>query len=136
MYGPAYYAVESEAIQRYADTVGEDAPIHRDADAAKAAGYTDVVAPPMFAVVYCARSMEQVFNDKALALDLPRLLHTAQSFEWGEPVVAGDLIATNARVAADRRYGDQRICTFVTESRNQHGSVVVRGRCTVLIQGG
>jgi acyl dehydratase len=135
MYGPAYYAVEAETIARYAEVVGESDPIHRDADAARAAGFADVVAPPMFAVVYCARSMEQVFNDPALALDLPRLLHTAQAFEWGEPVVAGDLIATNARVAADRLHGAQRLCTFVTESRNQHGDVVLRGRCTVLIRG-
>jgi acyl dehydratase len=134
MYGPAYYAVEPEAIADYARLIGETAPIHYDVAAAREAGFPDVVAPPMFAAVYCAKLMEQVFNDPALALDLPRLLHTEQAFEWGEPVLAGDLIASNAGVAGDRRHGAGRLCTFTTESRNQHGRIVLRSRCTILIR--
>ena len=135
MYGPAYYQVEADAIMRYAELVGEREAIHFDVSAARACGFRDIVAPPMFAAVYSAPAVEQVFGDPVLNLDLPRLLHTGQGFEWGEPVVAGDLIATNARVTADRRHGPQRLCTFVTESRNQLGAVVLRGRCNLVIRG-
>ena len=46
---PASFEVEAERITQYADAVGEPSPVHRDADAARAAGFRDVVAPPMFA---------------------------------------------------------------------------------------
>src|SRR5689334_6275310 len=48
------YAVGREKIKEYARAVGETNPVHLDVEAARAAGYADVVAPPMFAVVYSA----------------------------------------------------------------------------------
>ena len=48
----AVYAVGREKIKEYARAAGETNPIHLDHEAARAAGYADVVAPPMFAVVY------------------------------------------------------------------------------------
>ena len=53
-YEPALYAVGREKIKEYARAVGETNPLHLDVEAARAAGYADVVAPPMFAVVYSA----------------------------------------------------------------------------------
>ena len=51
---PTVYAVGREKIREYARAVGETNPVHLDLEAARAAGYADVVAPPMFAVVYSA----------------------------------------------------------------------------------
>ena len=42
----------AERIREYADAIGADNPVHHDPDAARAAGFRDVVAPPMFCVVY------------------------------------------------------------------------------------
>ena len=53
-YPPSTYAVGREKIREYASAVGETNPLHFDVDVARAAGYADVVAPPMFAVVYSA----------------------------------------------------------------------------------
>ena len=46
-----------EKIKEYARAVGETNPVHLDVQAARDAGYADVVAPPMFAVVYSAPSV-------------------------------------------------------------------------------
>ena len=51
-YEPTTYAVGREKIREYAAAVGETNPLHHDVEAARAAGYADVVAPPMFAVVF------------------------------------------------------------------------------------
>ena len=51
------YAVGREKVREYASAVGETNPVHLDVEAARAAGYADVVAPPMFAVFYSASSM-------------------------------------------------------------------------------
>jgi hypothetical protein len=45
--------VGREKVREYAHAVGETNPLPLDVEAARAAGYRDLVAPPMFAVVYC-----------------------------------------------------------------------------------
>ena len=55
---PAYaYEVGKEKIREYAWAVGEDNPVYFDREQAQAAGFRDVPAPPMFAVVYSAGSV-------------------------------------------------------------------------------
>ena len=51
---PHSYAVGREKIREFARAVGESEPLYLDLEAARAAGHPDLVAPPMFAVVYCA----------------------------------------------------------------------------------
>ena len=53
-YDAVTYEVGREKIREYASAVGETTRPSRPR-AAKAAGYRDVVAPPMFAVVYSSR---------------------------------------------------------------------------------
>ena len=53
----ASFEVEAARIDSYANAVGEDNPLYHDAAAAKAAGFRDLVAPPMFCVVYSAPAM-------------------------------------------------------------------------------
>ena len=53
-YAPVTYAVGREKIREYANVVGESNPVHHDPEAARAAGFRGVVAPPMFCVVYSA----------------------------------------------------------------------------------
>ena len=53
VFPPVTYAVGREKVREYAHAVGETNPLHLDVEAARAAGHRDVVAPPMFAVVYC-----------------------------------------------------------------------------------
>ena len=47
----APYAVGREKVREFAAAVGAEHPVHHDVEAARAAGYADVVAPPTFAVV-------------------------------------------------------------------------------------
>src|SRR5260370_31751372 len=89
-YDPATYAVGREKIREYAAAVGETNPLHLDVEAARAAGYADVVAPPMFAVVYGARAVGPAIFDPEVGIDFPRMLHAGQEFVWGPLVVAGD----------------------------------------------
>ena len=61
-YEPVLYAVGREKIKEYARAVGETNPVHLDVEAARAAGYADVVAPERktaAAGMVTARSGEQ-----------------------------------------------------------------------------
>src|SRR6266480_5700911 len=97
-YPSARYAVGREKVREYAAAVGEANPIHSDLEAARAAGYADVVAPPMFAVVYSAPAMAPAVLDPEVGIDLALMVHGGQEFAWGKPVVAGDEITTMASV--------------------------------------
>src|SRR5690349_9506587 len=90
------YLVGREKVREYATAIGETAEVCHDVEAAKAAGYADVVAPPMFAAVYSWRAMGPTVLDPEVGIDFSRLVHGAQEFSWGEPVVAGDEITTEA----------------------------------------
>jgi acyl dehydratase len=62
-YPPFEYEVGREKIREYANAVGEGNPVHHDREAAQAAGFRDVVAPPMFVVVYSAGAMGPAILD-------------------------------------------------------------------------
>src|SRR2546430_5060007 len=89
-YEAVVYAVGREKIREYGRAGGETNPVHLDVDAARAAGYADVVAPPMFAVVYSAPSVGPPIFDPDIGLNFAMMVHGGQVFEWGPPVVAGD----------------------------------------------
>jgi acyl dehydratase len=133
-YGPFHYAVGREKVKEYARAVGETDPRHLDHEAARAAGHPDVVAPPMFAVVYAAPAIAAALFDPALGIDFARLVHGAQEFTWGPLVVAGDEIDTTAEVAEQSTRGELEVHVFATVSRNGEGELVSEGRWTNFVR--
>src|ERR1700733_3326260 len=97
-YEPVTYAVGREKIREYASAVGETNPLHHDLEAARAAGYADLVAPPMFAVIYAGRAVMPAVFDPEVGINFAMMVHGGQEFRWGAPVIAGDEIASTATV--------------------------------------
>ena len=92
------YLVGREKIREYASAIGERAPVCHELDAARAAGYSDVVAPPMFAAVYSWRALGPAVVDPEVGIDFSRMVHGGQEFVWGPLVAAGDEIDTETEV--------------------------------------
>jgi acyl dehydratase len=130
----ATYAIGREKVREYADAVGETNPLHLDHEAARAAGYADVVAPPMFAAVYCAPAIGPAILDPAVGIDFARMVHGAQEFEWHLPVVAGDEITTEAELEETRERNGLKFFVFRTVSTNQRGETVCEGRWTNIVR--
>jgi acyl dehydratase len=128
------YLVGREKIREYAIAIGEDAPICHDVEAARAAGFDDVVAPPMFAAVYSWRAMGPTVLDPEVGIDFDRLVHGAQEFTWHEPVVAGDEITTEATFTDKARRADIMVYTFSSRSTNQRGELVCEGTWTNFVR--
>jgi acyl dehydratase len=135
-YPPAAYEVCSEKIREYANAIGAENPVHHDRDAARAAGFRDVVAPPMFCVVYSARALGPAIIDPEVGINLVLMVHGGQEFVWGEPVCAGDEITTSARVADISEREGRGFYVFESVSTNQDGAEVVRGTWTNIVRGG
>ena len=134
-YPPATYEVGREKIREYANAIGASNPVHHDRDAARAAGFRDVVAPPMFCVVYSAPAVAPGVLDPEVGINLATMVHGGQEFVWGEPVCAGDEITTTSRISEIYERGGMGFYVFESASSNQDGEEVVRGTWTNIVRG-
>ena len=133
-YAPVTYAVGREKVREFASAVGEENPLHHDPEAARAAGYSDVVAPPMFAVVFGGRAMAPALFDPEVGIDFARMVHGGQEFVWGQPVVAGDEIDTEVEVKDVAERGGLEFFVFESRSTNQDGEMVCTGTWTNIVR--
>ena len=133
-YPPVTYAVGREKVREYAHAVGETNPLYLDVEAARAAGHADVVAPPMFAVVYASPAVMPAFFDREVGMDFARMVHGEQAFTWGPLVVAGDEITTEAAFVEKAKRGEIDVFTFSSRSVNQRGELVCEGTWTNFVR--
>ena len=129
------YEVGREKIREYANAFGYDNPVHHDRGAAQDAGFRDVVAPPMFAVVYSAPAMGPAIFDPEVGMNFAAMVHGSQEFVWGEPVCSGDEITTTPRVAEIYEKDGKGFYVFETVSTNQDGAEVCRATWTNIVRG-
>jgi acyl dehydratase len=134
-YPPTVYAVGREKIKEYALAVGETNPLYLDPEAARGAGYADVVAPPMFAVVYSAPAVAPALFDSEVGINFALMVHGGQQFEWGPLVVAGDEITTEVRVKDISERAGNGFYVFESVSKNQDGETVCVGTWTNIVRG-
>jgi acyl dehydratase len=135
-WAPDTYAVGREKIREFAWAVGETNPLHLDPEAARSAGYSDLVAPPMFAVVYASRSVGPAILDPDVGINFALMVHGAQEFRWGAPVVAGDEVTTTTELKDISERGGLSFYVFETRSVNQRDETVVLGTWTNIVRGG
>ena len=129
------YEVGREKIREYSNAVGESNPVHHDPEAARAAGFRGVVAPPMFCVVYSAGALGPAVLDPEVGINLMMMVHGEQIFEWGEPVVAGDTVTTEVTLKDVFDKKDMKFYVYESESRNQDGQTTVTGTWTNIVRG-
>jgi acyl dehydratase len=129
------YEVGKEKIGEYARVLGIENPVHFDREAARAAGYRDVVAPPMFCVVYASPAVGPAMFDPEVEMNFATMVHGAQEFVWDEPVCSGDEITTTARCLDISEKDDKGFYVYETNSVNQNRDQVVRGTWTSIVRG-
>jgi acyl dehydratase len=131
----ATYQASRAKIAEYANVIGAENPVHFDRDAALAAGFREVVAPPMFCVVYSAPAMGPAILDPEVGMNFAAMVHGSQEFEWGEPVCSGDEITTTPRCLEIYEKDGKGFYVFESTSLNQDGEQVVRGTWTNIVRG-
>jgi acyl dehydratase len=131
---PFEYEVGREKVREYARAVAETNPLYLDPDAARAAGFANVVAPPMFCVVYSAPAMAPAVLDPDLEINLAMMVHGSQEFEWFEPVVAGDTVTTTVTIKDLYGKNGMEFYVWESDSRNQEGKPTVKGTWTNIVR--
>ena len=130
------YQVGREKIKEYANALGIENPVHFDVEAARAAGFRDVVAPPMFCVVYALPAMAPAILDPEVGINFATMVHGGQDFEWGEPACSGDEITTTPKCTEIYEKDGKGFYVFESTSVNQDGAQVLRGDLDQHRQGG
>jgi acyl dehydratase len=133
-YEPTVYAVGREKVREYARAVGETDPLYLDVDAAREAGYADVVAPPMFCVVYAMPAVAAGMFDPEVGIEFQRLVHAGQDFEWGPLVMAGDEITTTVSVKDVSERRGNGFYVFESVSVNGAGETVCTGAWSNIVR--
>ncbi|MFT4232611.1 MAG: MaoC family dehydratase N-terminal domain-containing protein [Leucobacter sp.] len=131
----APYLVGREKVREFARAVLSSSPLHLDPEAARAAGYADVVAPPTFAVVVQEATLAQLLADEEAGVDFSRVVHGDQRFTYTRPIVAGDELTATLTVAAVKRLGGHSMVTASSEVVDADGEHVVTAISTLVVRG-
>ena len=129
------YLVGREKIREFAHAVKSVNPMNLDVFAAQAAGYTDVIAPPTFAVVIQERSLATVLADPEADIDFSRVVHGDQRFVHVRPIVAGDELTSVLKVASVKSLGAHSMITFETEVFDIENQLVCTAISTLVVRG-
>ena len=87
--------VTAEDIKAFAEALGDLNPLYLDVEAARQAGYPDVIAPPMFCMqMRGGRMLPEVPLPSGLTS-----LHAGQELDFYDEIVAGQTYTITARVA-------------------------------------
>ena len=129
------YEVSRVKIAEFATAIGDSSPLCRDREAAQAAGYPDVIAPPTFAIVVSSASAGKISFDPGLGVNYARIVHGEQSFTHSRPLHAGDVVVAQSTIESIRQVRNLTTLGTVTEIRTVDGEHVCTAR-SVLVERG
>ena len=129
------YLVGREKVREFARAVFATNPVNLDPEAAKAAGYDDVVAPPTFAVVVQEHSLAKLLAEPDAGIDFTRVVHGDQRFTSTRPIVAGDLLTATLTVSSVKTLGAHSMVTAESSITDAAGEHVVTAVSTLVVRG-
>jgi len=129
----AAYLVGREKVREFARAVFADEPEHTDPEAARALGYTDVVAPATFAIVVAEQTHQQLIAEPDSGIVLSRTLHAEQRLRYTRPIVAADEPTAQVSVTGIRTMGANAMVTSDTEITDAAGAHVVTATSVLLV---
>ena len=148
-YGPTTYVVGAEKLREFAYAIsggvpsmgftGTGAPkglnplLYDDAAAAKGP-YGGIIGLPNFGVVFAIAPFGQAVTDPELKINLAMLVHGEQEFEFFEPIRVGDVMTSTGVITELYDKVGKDFLVLTTESRNQHGTLVVKGTWLAVIR--
>lgn len=141
---PAYtFAVEKDKIIEFAIAVSQKEnkeqinPIYYDEEAAKKAGYQGIPIPPTFPIsTFFWTGGGLMGTVEILGIDLNRLLHREEEYEYFGSIYAGDVITRKMKVIdmLKKGNGNKRVEVTVLETEliNQRGELVLKSRTRLM----
>lgn len=147
-YGPYQYEASLEKMRDFSITVAggiptrvfpgdppeQPHPLLVDEAAGKTSPYQSVVAHPTFAVNFAMQPFAVACSDKALGINMVRLVHGEQAFEYFDVIRPGDRLETSGEITAIFEKGPLDFLVVTTTTNNQAGKVVLKATWTAIIR--
>lgn len=126
--------IERTRLQFFAKAIGETDPIYTDPQAAKAAGYADLPAPPTFlfaAELDSGASMKMLAD---LQIPIAKVLHGEQGFTYHRAACVGDTVTVRSRIddIYDKKNGALEFVVKSSTAINQRGELVAEMRTVIV----
>jgi len=126
--------VEKGRLKFFAKAIGETNPVYIDEMAAKQAGYKALPAPPTF--MFSIDLDGPVFLPivPVLGIDIGRVLHGTQDFQYFGQIYAGDTITQTAKIVDifDKKNGALEFIVQENSYTNQHGELMGKSQQTLV----
>src|SRR5690554_1052493 len=129
------YLVGREKVREFARAVFATHPVNHDVEAAQAAGYDDIVAPPTFPVVIQEATLAQLLAEPDAGIDFTRVVHGDQRFSYDRPIVAGDVLTATLTVTNVKTLGGNSMVTAESNIVDESGAHVVTAVSTLVVRG-
>ena len=129
-YAPSTYEVKEEAMVAYALATNETNPRLVDLSSPE-----NVIAAPVFPVVYHARVLGKPISDPELNIDFKRALHGEQDMTFHRPLRAGDIITTTPSIEDISDKGTGETIAIRMRSDSQDGELVEETLFTLFVRG-
>ena len=128
--------VEKGRLKFFAQAIGETNPIYRDEEAAIAAGYRSIPAPPTFAFSLDLEQDNPFGDIEAMGINLGKILHAEQAFTYHVPICAGDSITLQSKVTDiyDKKGGALEFLVQEFSVKNQDDTLVAEMRRTLVVR--
>jgi acyl dehydratase len=128
--------LDRNRLRFFAKAIGETAPEYTNVQAAQAAGYADLPAPPTFLF---GAELDSGATDALLSLlDVPiaKLLHGEQSFTFHESACAGDTITVRSEIGDiyDKKNGALEFVVKTSRATNQKNQLVAEMRTVLVVR--
>jgi len=134
------FEIEKGKIREFGKAIGDKNPVYYYEDAAKKEGFEGLAMPPTFPTTFTAFSLTGgglfgILDD--LNIDLVKVLHGGQEYEYLKPIKPGDTVTGKAKIAnifeKSGKGGTMDFVVLETTYANQDGEKVLIDRSTVIV---
>ena len=133
---PVKLAVEARRLRFVAKALGLTDPVYIDVDAARAEGYSDLLAPPTFPFMLESDALELAELCDFFGQNVKHLLHAEQKFSYHQPICAGDQITftKTIRNIFDKKNGQLEFVVSDNTLTNQDNILCVESQTTYVFR--
>jgi acyl dehydratase len=132
---PSYTVdIEKGRLAFFAKAIGETNPVYTDEAAARDAGYKAIPAPSTFMMSVDLDGPEFLPMLQLLNMDIGRILHGSQDFQYLGQIYAGDRITQTSKILDmfDKKGGALEFVVMESSYTNQDGELVGKAQQTLV----
>ncbi|KXO89347.1 (3R)-hydroxyacyl-ACP dehydratase subunit HadA [Tsukamurella pseudospumae] len=125
------YYVSREKVREFANASQLTDPVHHDPEAARAAGYDDIVAPPIMFSLIGIVAHRPLFEEAIVGYGRRPVMQTEQKVQFHAPILAGMTLTTHVHFDAFRQVAGVDLIVTRNEISDQDGNPLVTSWTTL-----